>query len=82
MLPRKKTNIGNILTIIGMAGIAFGLSGEEIEELKGIVQDADSLYIMITGVVVSAIWLMHKIIKIASPIRQFFIDWSIKKALQ
>ena len=76
----KKTTLGNILTLIGVAGVAIGLSGEEIEELKGIIQDADSLYIAVTGVVVSAIGLAHKIIKVAGPVIEWFHNWSIRRA--
>ncbi|MCK9519389.1 MAG: hypothetical protein WC957_07870 [Candidatus Neomarinimicrobiota bacterium] len=76
----KKTTLGNILTLIGVAGVAIGLSGEEIEELKGIIQDADSLYIAVTGVVVSAIGLMHKVAKVAGPVIEWFHNWSIRRA--
>ena len=82
LVDGRKTTIGNILTIVGMVGIAVGLSGEEIEELKGIVQDAESLYVLIAGVLVSAVGLAHKVIKVAGPVIEFFNDWSIRRALK
>lgn len=78
----KKTTLGNVLTLVGMLGVVLGLSGEEIEELKGIVQDGESLYVLITGVIVSAIGLMHKVVKVAGPLITWFHDWSIRKAMR
>ena len=76
----KKTTVGNVLTLIGLAGVAIGLSGEEIKEIKGLVQDADALYVAVTGVVVSAIGLMHKVVKVAGPVVEWFHNWSIRRA--
>lgn len=78
----KKTTIGTVLTLIGIAGVALGLSGEEIDELKSIVGDAETLYVAIVGVIVSAVGLAHKIIKVATPLIEWFYDWSNRRAMK
>lgn len=78
----KKTTIGTVLTLIGIAGVALGLSGEEIDELKSIVGDAETLYVAVVGVIVSAVGLAHKIIKVAAPLVEWFYDWSDRRAMK